>query len=60
MAWLWLDVSVVAATGDTDFHRGKLAAMRYFFRHELPKVDAWLSVVAARDTTCRDMQDAWF
>ena len=33
--------------------RGRLAACRYFFRYELPKIDAWLGVVAARDDTCR-------
>jgi hypothetical protein len=34
--------------------------MRYFFRYELPKIDAWLGVVAERDPTCREMQDTWF
>jgi hypothetical protein len=29
---------------------GKLAAMRYFFAYELPKIDAWLGVVAAATT----------
>jgi hypothetical protein len=49
-----------SACHDAEFHRDKLAAMRYFFRYELPKVDAWLGVVASRDPTCREMQDAWF
>ena len=42
------------------FLQGKLATAAYFFRFELPKIDAWLSVVAARHPVCRDMQDAWF
>ncbi|MEN9628761.1 MAG: hypothetical protein RJA10_1988 [Pseudomonadota bacterium] len=54
LAWLWLDVSLVTT------HPGRRAAMRYFFAHELPKIDAWLGVVARRDDTCRSMQDAWF
>ncbi len=71
LAWVWLEVALASnqahakqqvpgAQEAEDFHRGKLAAARYFFRYELPKIDAWLAVVAARDSTCRDMRDAWF
>jgi butyryl-CoA dehydrogenase len=64
VAWLWLDVAcaaVAAAEGkDVAFLRGKVQAARYFFDFELPKIDAWLGVVAARNPTCREMQDAWF
>ena len=64
VAWLWLDVAraaITAAAGRNDaFLRGKLQAARYFFDFELPKIDAWLAVVAARNPTCREMQDAWF
>ncbi len=65
LAWTWLEVALVAARridgGAADgFLNGKLQACRYFFGYELPKVDAWLGVVAARDATCREMQDDWF
>ncbi|HEX5638859.1 MAG TPA: acyl-CoA dehydrogenase [Burkholderiaceae bacterium] len=64
MAWIWLDQSLAATRNfradDGDFYRGKWQACRYFFVHELPKVDAWLDLVAALDTTTLDMQDAWF
>ena len=64
VAWLWLDVArtavATAAGKDDGFLRGKLQAARYFFAFELPRIEAWLAVVAARDPTCRDMQDAWF
>ena len=65
LAWVWLDLATTCqkalnAGQDADFHQGKLNAMRYFFRYELPKIDAWLGVVASRDPTCRDMQDRWF
>ncbi len=65
LAWIWLDLATTCqgaldAGGDAAFHRGKLQAMRYFFRYELPKIDAWLGVVAERDPTCREMQDTWF
>ncbi|MDY0747842.1 acyl-CoA dehydrogenase [Paucibacter sp. R3-3] len=59
LAWLWLDVSM-AADSDSDFHKGKRAAASYFFAYELPKIDAWLAVVARRESLCREMQDGWF
>ena len=42
------------------FAQGKLAAMRYFFAYELPRIDAWLKVVAEREAVCRTMHDDWF
>jgi alkylation response protein AidB-like acyl-CoA dehydrogenase len=64
IAWIWLDVACCAqrqlGAGDDDLLHGKLAAARYFFRYELPRIGAWLSVVETRDDTCRKMDDAWF
>ena len=62
LAWVWLDVALAAqaSTQPSDFIQGKLQCCRYFHAFELPKIDAWLSVVAARTPICRDMQDAWF
>ncbi len=37
------------------FIEGKHAAMRYFFHYELPKIDAWLAPVSARDMTCANI-----
>ena len=54
LAWIWLDVSLSTT------HPGRRAAMAYFFAYELPRIDAWLAVVARRDDTCRTMQDGWF
>jgi len=34
--------------------------MRYFYAYELPKIDAWLGVVASRQDVCRTMQPEWF
>jgi len=68
VAWLWLDVALAARhaldanatpAAQHDLLRGKLAAMRYFFRHELPKLSGWLTVVETRDATCRDIEAAW-
>ena len=46
---------VVEATGDAAFRAGKLAAMRYFYAYELPKIDAWLGVVARREALVREI-----
>jgi hypothetical protein len=55
-----LEQATAAGQGDTALLHGKLAAARFFFRYELPKVPAWLKVVETRDDTCRSMNDAWF
>ncbi len=61
LAWTWLDVALAARRlPDGALRRGKLAAARYFFAYELPKIDAWLAVVASREDVCRTMDPAWF
>jgi alkylation response protein AidB-like acyl-CoA dehydrogenase len=64
IAWIWLDVALCVhakrAALDDALVQGKLAACRFFFRHDLPKVAAWLQVVASRDDTCRRMEEHWF
>jgi butyryl-CoA dehydrogenase len=66
VAWIWLDVALCAhaklarQAGDVALLQGKLAACRYFFRYELPRVAAWLGVVETRDATCRNMHETWF
>jgi alkylation response protein AidB-like acyl-CoA dehydrogenase len=61
LAWIWLDVAVRAAASTADAaQRGRLAACRYFFRYELPKIGAWLGVVESRDDTCRTMAEDSF
>ncbi len=59
LAWIWLDVAQSAA-GDDPAHVGRRAAARYFFRYELPKIGAWLQVVATRDPTCADVPEDAF
>jgi butyryl-CoA dehydrogenase len=61
LAWIWLDVATRAVAAPVDpAQRGRLAACRYFFHHELPKVAAWLAVVETRDDTCRTMAEESF
>jgi alkylation response protein AidB-like acyl-CoA dehydrogenase len=60
LAWIWLDVALVAQRHDSPVNQGKRAAMHYFFAYELPKIDAWLGVVSRRESVCREMHDDWF
>ncbi len=52
VAWLWLDIAAREHGRADPGAVGRRFAMRYFFGHELAKVDAWLTPVAARDLTC--------
>ena len=64
VAWQWLSQSLTAqsltATADRDFAAGKKSACRYFFNCELSKLDGWLNLIAAGESSALDMQDAWF
>ena len=59
IAWIWLDVAMTALQADPDKAKvatvGRLGATQYFFHYELPKIGAWLKVVAARDVTCANL-----
>jgi butyryl-CoA dehydrogenase len=69
LAWIWLDVGTCcerARAAAPQARRaearlqGRLAAMRYFHAYELPRIDAWLAVVASREAVCRTMPQEWF
>jgi len=66
VAWMWLRQAVAAtralasARGETvDFYKGKLAACRYFFRWELPRIGPQLDLLDSLDSTCLDVQSSW-
>jgi alkylation response protein AidB-like acyl-CoA dehydrogenase len=63
LAWLWLDVGasiLEAGNAESTANVGRLAALDYFMRYELPKTAAWLRVVESRDRTCRDVPEDAF
>ncbi len=60
IAWIWLDVASSLGPDNTPAAQGRRAACRYFFRYELPKIGAWLQVVASRDPTCADLPEEAF
>ena len=60
IAWIWLDVASSLDNDLTPAAQGRRAACRYFFRYELPKIGAWLSVVSSRDATCAEVPEEAF
>jgi len=60
VAWMWLEQLLATEDKTGKFYDGKRAAARYFFRWELPKVDAQLNLLASLDTTVLDVDPAWF
>ena len=64
LAWIWLDVALAVLRADgaksAPSSAGKIAAMTYFYHYELPKIDAWLKVVVARDLTCANLSEEAF
>ncbi len=65
LAWMWLDVACAGAPPASaqavpPAQQGREAAMRYFFNYELPKIPAWLGVVARQDLTCAQLPEEAF
>ncbi|NBS45975.1 MAG: acyl-CoA dehydrogenase [Betaproteobacteria bacterium] len=60
LAWIWLDVMLAVPASNAPALRGRLAAGRYFFHYELPKIGAWLEVVRTRDPLCAEMTEDAF
>jgi len=68
IAWLWLKQGIVATCAlaeqphkdDADFYHGKLQALQYFYRFELPKIELWSKILMNTDSTTFTMQSEWF
>ncbi len=68
VAWIWLKQGVVAAKAlqqnphesDVNFYNGKLQALKYFFRFELPEINVWSKILCDLDDTTFEMQEEWF
>ena len=61
IAWMWLELSLIdIATENIAKCLSVTSAGAYFYRYELPKVDAWLRVVETRDMTCAAMPEDAF
>jgi hypothetical protein len=60
ITWIWLEQALATVGRTGDFYDGKRSAADFFFRWELPKVDAQLNLLASLDRTTLDMQNDWF
>lgn len=60
VAWMWLEQARAAAGRQGAFYDGKRAAARYFFGHELPRVDSQFDLLARRDRLLVDLDEDWF
>ena len=65
LAWIWLKQARAAASdlaagrGDPAYLNGKLAACRYFYAWELPKIGAQAKLLTSLDRTTLDTDSAW-
>ncbi|NQZ87953.1 MAG: acyl-CoA dehydrogenase [Saccharospirillaceae bacterium] len=68
IAWLWLKQGIVATKAlekqphqeDVYFYKGKLQALQYFYRFELPEIAIWSTLLLNTDSSTYDMQVEWF
>jgi len=68
IAWLWLKQGVVVTKAlekqphqeDVNFYNGKLQALQYFYRFELPEIAIWSTLLMNTDSSTYDMQVEWF
>jgi len=68
IAWLWLKQGIVITKAlenkphqeDENFYKGKLQALQYFYRFELPEISIWSTLLMNTDSSTYDMQVEWF
>ncbi len=66
VGWMWLrqgmtaDKALEKASDDDAFYKGKLQAMNYFARWELPQTAVWADLLCGLDDTTYAMQADWF
>ncbi|NKB39052.1 MAG: acyl-CoA dehydrogenase [Gammaproteobacteria bacterium] len=58
IAWVWLQQAMIASKkidseieDEANFYQGKIDACRFFYRHELPKIEAQANLLQAADDT---------
>jgi len=60
VGWLWLEQALATGASESDFHEGKRQAARYFWRWELPRVNAQFDLLESLDRTVLDTDQNWF
>ncbi len=65
IGWMWLrqglaaEAGLAQAAGDEEFYRGKLAACRYFFGFEMPKVQYHAELLQRQEDSPLTTDPAW-
>ena len=66
VAWMWLRQATAAAKAlaagpgaDADFYEGKLAACRFFFAYELPKVAHLFALAERMEPAAAEARPEW-
>jgi butyryl-CoA dehydrogenase len=66
LAWQWLkqgitvQESLASGKKDSDFYKGKMMCLRYFYEYELVKMDALGKRLISEDMPTIEMKEAWF
>ncbi len=68
IAWLWLKQGIVSIKAidkkphqdDLNFYQGKLQALQYFYKFELPQVYHWSKILTNLDDSAYNMKTQWF
>jgi len=68
IAWLWLKQGIVATKAlpeitqesEQNLYQGKLQALQFFYRIELPQINHWSTILTGLDSTSYDMNVNWF
>ena len=67
IGWIWLEQALVAEVAylsaygaERNFYAGKCQTARFYFQHELPRIEPQLGVLEQMDMSAMDMQPGWF
>ena len=67
IGWIWLEQALVAEVAylsaygaERNFYAGKCQTARFYFQHELPRIEPQLVLLEQLDMSAMDMQPTWF
>ena len=67
IGWVWLEQALVAEVAylsaygaERNFYAGKCQTARFYFQHELPRIEPQLVLLEQLDMSAMDMQPTWF
>lgn len=67
IGWVWLEQALVAEVAylsaygaERNFYAGKCQTARFFFQHDLPRIETQLALLEQMDLCTMEMQPGWF